>query len=89
MRPRLVALVGPTAAGKTSASLELAARLGLEVVNADSRQIYRGMDIGTAKPTFTERASLPHHLFDIADPADTYSLALYKRAAQEIGRAHV
>ncbi len=81
MRPRLVALVGPTAAGKTSASLELA-RLGLEVVNADSRQIYRGMDIGTAKPTFTERASLPHHLFDIADPADTYSLALYKRAAQ-------
>ncbi len=78
---RLVAVVGPTAAGKSALALDLAQRFGGEVVNADSRQVYRGMDIGTAKPSPETRALLPHHLYDIADPADPYSLALYRRDA--------
>ena len=78
---RLVAVVGPTAAGKSSLALTLAQRLGGEIVNSDSRQIYRGMDIGTAKPSPETRALLPHHLYDIADPAESYSLALYRRDA--------
>ena len=78
---RLVAVVGPTAAGKSSLALTLARRFGGEIVNADSRQVYRGMDIGTAKPSPDTRALLPHHLYDIADPADAYSLALYRRDA--------
>ena len=78
---RLVAVVGPTAAGKSALALALARRFGGEVVNADSRQIYRGMDVGTAKPSPDTRALLPHHLYDIADPADAYSLALYRRDA--------
>lgn len=78
---RLVAVVGPTAAGKSALALALAQRFGGEIVNADSRQIYRGMDVGTAKPSPETRALLPHHLYDIADPADAYSLALYRRDA--------
>lgn len=73
----LVAVVGPTAVGKTALALALAARLGGEIVSADSRQIYRSMDIGTAKPTPTELAATPHYLIDIADPDDDFSLALY------------
>ena len=78
---RLVAVVGPTAAGKSALALTLARRFGGEIVNADSRQVYRGMDIGTAKPSPDTRTLLPHHLYDIADPADAYSLALYRRDA--------
>ena len=78
---RLVAVVGPTAAGKSALALALAQRFGGEIVNADSRQIYRGMDIGTAKPSPETRGLLPHHLYGIADPADAYSLALYRRDA--------
>jgi tRNA dimethylallyltransferase len=78
---RLVAVVGPTAAGKSALALALAQRFGGEVVNADSRQIYRGMDLGTAKPSPETRTLLPHHLYDISDPADAYSLALYRRDA--------
>ena len=78
---RLVAVVGPTAAGKSSLALTLARRFGGEIVNADSRQVYRGMDIGTAKLSPGTRALLPHHLYDIADPTDAYSLALYRRDA--------
>ena len=78
---RLVAVVGATAAGKSSLALTLAQRLGGEIVNSDSRQIYCGMDIGTAKPSPETRALLPHHLYDIADPAESYSLALYRRDA--------
>lgn len=80
--PRLVAIVGPTAAGKSALALELAEALGGEVVNADSRQVYRGMDIGTAKPSTADRARVPHHLFDIAGPAEGYSLALFQRDAR-------
>lgn len=78
---RLVAVVGPTAAGKSALAVALAQRFGGEIVNADSRQIYRGMDIGTAKPSLETRALLPHHLYDIVAPADAYSLALYRRDA--------
>ncbi|MBM3151644.1 MAG: tRNA (adenosine(37)-N6)-dimethylallyltransferase MiaA [Chloroflexi bacterium] len=77
----LVVIAGPTAVGKTAISIELAEGLGGEIVSADSRLIYRGMDIGTAKPTPAERARVPHHLVDIADPDQTWSLSLFQRAA--------
>ncbi len=82
MLRRLVAVVGPTASGKSAIALALANDLGGEIVNGDSRQIYRGMDIGTAKPTLAERRQVRHHLFDIVDPRDAYSLALYQRDAR-------
>ncbi len=80
---RLVAVVGPTAVGKTELSIELAKSYGGEIINADSRQIYRGMDIGTAKPTAQQREVVPHHLYDIVDPSKQYSLNLYRRDAHE------
>ena len=78
---RLIAVVGPTAAGKSELAVALAERFGGEIVNADSRQVYRGMDAGTAKPSRETRARLPHHLYDIVDPAESYSLARYRRDA--------
>ncbi|HEY5477324.1 MAG TPA: tRNA (adenosine(37)-N6)-dimethylallyltransferase MiaA [Tepidiformaceae bacterium] len=81
MPRRVVAIVGPTATGKSSIALELAQLLGGEIVNADSRQIYRGMDIGTAKPSLVARQRVPHHVYDIVEPTETYSLALYRRDA--------
>jgi len=82
-RQPLVALVGPTAAGKTEAAIALAQRLDMEVVSADSRLFYRGMDIGTAKPGIEERGGVPHHLIDVADPHQTWSLADFQQAAGE------
>lgn len=79
----LIVIVGPTAVGKTEISIQLAGRLNGEIVSADSRLFYRGMDIGTAKPTPEERQRVPHHLIDVADPDDTWSLALFQRAAAE------
>jgi tRNA dimethylallyltransferase len=73
----LLAIVGPTAVGKTSLSIALAHELGGEIVSADSRQVYRFMDIGTAKPTPAERAAAPHHLIDVADPGEAFSLGVY------------
>jgi tRNA dimethylallyltransferase len=78
---RLMVLVGPTAVGKTETALQLAERLNGEVVSADSRLFYRGMDIGTAKPTAEERQRVVHHLIDVADPGQTWSLALFQAAA--------
>jgi tRNA dimethylallyltransferase len=87
MQVDLVALVGPTAVGKTSLALALAELLPVEVVSADSRTVYRWMDIGTAKPTPEERRRLPHHLIDVVDPDESYSLALYQEQAfQAIAR---
>ena len=86
-RDRLVAIVGATASGKSALALRLAQHLGGEIVGADSRQIYRYMDIGTAKPSPSERARVPHHLIDIADPDEEYSLALYIRDAGRAIRA--
>jgi tRNA dimethylallyltransferase len=77
----LIAVVGPTAAGKTVAAIRLACDLAGEVVSADSRYLYRGMDIGTAKPTGEEMAGVPHHLIDVVEPAQDYSLALYQADA--------
>ena len=77
--PPLIVLLGPTAVGKTDLSLRLCEQFAGEVVSADSRQVYRQMDIGTAKPTLAERNIVPHHLFDIRDPDETLSLAEYQR----------
>ena len=77
----LVVILGPTAVGKTALSLHLAQELDGEVVSADSRQVYRGMDIGTAKATSEERERVPHHLLDLVDPVETLTLARYQRLA--------
>jgi len=74
-------LTGPTAAGKTGVGVELAGRIGAEIVSLDSMALYRGMDIGTAKPTAAERRALPHHLVDVLQPQQQYSLAQYLEAA--------
>ena len=85
----LVVIVGPTAVGKTALSLHLAEALGGEVVSADSRLFYRGMDVGTAKPTPEERARVPHHLIDVADPGETVGLAEFQEQAYAaIGDIH-
>ena len=73
----LVAIVGPTAVGKSELAVRLAQRFDGEIVNADSRHVYRGLDLGTAKPTPAERAQVAHHLVDVVDLTETYSLALY------------
>lgn len=78
---RLVAVVGPTGVGKSRLALRLAKALDGEIVSADSRQVYRYMDIGTAKPTTQEQASVPHHLIDIVNPDEDFSLAQYQRLA--------
>jgi len=77
----LLAIVGPTGVGKSRMAIQLAQALGGEIVSADSRQIYRYMDIGTAKPTPQERALAPHHLIDIASPNENFSLAQYQQLA--------
>jgi tRNA dimethylallyltransferase len=79
----LVVIVGPTAVGKTELALQLAERMSGEIVSADSRLFYRGMDIGTAKPTRGERARVPHHLIDMADPDESWSLTVFQQGAQE------
>ena len=79
----LVLIVGPTAVGKTELAIQLAERLDGEIVSADSRLFYRGMDIGTAKPTREEQARVPHHLIDIADPDEILSLAVFQQKARE------
>jgi tRNA dimethylallyltransferase len=83
-KPRVAALVGPTAVGKTAVALTLAARLGAEIVNADSLQVYRQLDIGTAKPTHAERARVTHHLIDVVDPPEPYDAARYSREGRQV-----
>jgi len=75
----VIAIVGPTASGKSALAMRVAERMGGEIVSADSRQVYRGMDIGTAKPTIEERARIPHHLVDIVDPGERYDVLRYQR----------
>lgn len=79
---RLIAIVGPTATGKTALGIELARRLDGEIVGADSRQVYRYMDIGTAKPTLEEQGLAPHHLIDVVDPDQPFSLGQWLELAQ-------
>jgi tRNA dimethylallyltransferase len=93
-RPELVVLCGPTATGKTGAAIALCQALGGEVVSADAVQIYRHLDIGSAKPSAAERAVVPHHLLDVVDPAERYSAARYAADADEViarirARGHV
>lgn len=79
----VIFIVGPTASGKTDAGIRLAEKIGGEIISADSRYLYRGMDIGTAKPDMEERRGIPHWLIDVADPDETWSLSLFQKAADE------
>ncbi|MDH5351456.1 MAG: tRNA (adenosine(37)-N6)-dimethylallyltransferase MiaA [Betaproteobacteria bacterium] len=94
MPPVAYALLGPTASGKSRLALELGARHALEIVSMDSGQVYRGMDIGTAKPSMEERARIPHHLVDLVEPTQSYSAGRFRadcvRAIEEIlGRGRI
>lgn len=81
-KPKILVIVGPTASGKTGLAIELAKRFNGEVISADSRQVYRGLDIGSAKVTKEEMDGVPHHLLDVADPKDVYNAADFKRDAK-------
>ena len=87
--PPAILLMGPTASGKSDLALDIAQRFPVEFISVDSAQVYRGMDLGTAKPTAAERAAVPHHLIDIIDPTESYSAAQFRtdalRLMQEIG----
>jgi tRNA dimethylallyltransferase len=80
-KPPAIAIMGPTASGKTAAALEIARHLPSEIISVDSALVFRGMDIGTAKPSLAERASVPHHLIDILEPTDAYSAMQFRRDA--------
>jgi tRNA dimethylallyltransferase len=82
--PPLIGIVGPTASGKTDLAMALAARLPVEILVADSRQVYRGMDIGTAKPGAAARASVPHHLLDLVDPDEPFTVAQWVEQARTL-----
>jgi len=83
-RPLALAIMGPTASGKTAAALAIARAIPSEIISVDSALVYRGMDIGTAKPSRAERAAAPHHLIDIIDPLDAYSVAQFCADAQRL-----
>ena len=83
MTETLLALVGSTASGQSSIALDLAEAFGCEIVSVDSMTVYRGMDIGTAKPTLQDRARIPHHLIDVIDPGESFSVARYQRLARD------
>jgi tRNA dimethylallyltransferase len=82
-RPRLVCLVGPTASGKSALALALAEQLGAEIVSADSRQVYRRLDVGTAKPGAAERARVRHHCLDLVEPEEPFDAARFRLAAAD------
>jgi tRNA dimethylallyltransferase len=83
-KPALILIIGPTAVGKTELAIQLAEKLGGEIISADSRLFYRGMDIGTAKPSREELARVPHYLIDIVNPDETLSLAVFQEKAKKI-----
>ncbi len=83
-KPKLVIITGPTAAGKSSLAIDMALYFHGEIVNADSMQVYRGMDVGTAKPSIKERMGIPHHLLDIVDPDENFNAAIYRSFAEPI-----
>lgn len=83
-RQKLIAIAGPTASGKTALAIALCARIGGEVVSCDSMMVYRGMNIGTAKPTLKEMAGIPHHMLDVAEPCENYSAAQFRDAARAV-----
>ena len=83
-KPQLILIIGPTAVGKTELAIQLAEKMNGEIISADSRLFYRGMDIGTAKPSNKELARVPHYLIDIVNPNETLSLAVFQEKAKEI-----
>jgi tRNA dimethylallyltransferase len=83
MQPKIVIILGPTAVGKSAAALDLADQLKAEIINADSQQVYRYMDIGTGKPTPEQRESIRHHLIDVVDPKEEFNAAIFRRLATE------
>jgi tRNA dimethylallyltransferase len=83
----MLALVGPTASGKSEAALAIAPRLGAEIASVDSMLVYRGMDVGTAKPTAEQRAVVPHHLLDLAEPSERFTVARYQELARSALRS--
>ncbi len=85
-KPKIVAIIGPTAAGKSSLAVDLASRFGGEIISADSVQVYRFLDIGTAKPSPADRRGIPHHLIDFLNPDEDYSAALFREQADNIIR---
>src|ERR1700751_3215335 len=85
-RPKLLVILGPTASGKSRLGIQIAKRIGGEIVNADSLQVYRYLDIGTAKPRKAEREEVPHHLIDIIDPDREFNAGMYRKAAHGIIR---
>src|SRR5918993_1115693 len=94
MKLPLLVIAGPTGTGKTAAAVALAARLPIEVISADSRQIYRGMDLATGKPSEAERRAVVHHLIDVVDPDDRYQAARFRSDAAALiadvhGRGHL
>jgi len=84
MNNKLIVVAGPTASGKTATAIALAEEYGGEIVSADSMQVYRGMDIGTAKASAEEQSRCPHHMLDVAEPEENYSVSLYVQAAQKV-----
>jgi tRNA dimethylallyltransferase len=84
VRPKLVIVLGPTAVGKSDRALDLALQFGAEIISADSQQVYRYMDIGTAKPSREQRERIPHHLIDVVNPDEEFNAAIYRNLATEI-----
>ncbi|MGH7314368.1 MAG: tRNA (adenosine(37)-N6)-dimethylallyltransferase, partial [Candidatus Rokuibacteriota bacterium] len=84
MKRSLLVIAGPTGVGKTATAVALAARVPLEIISADSRQVYRGMDLATGKPTPEERRAVPHHLIDVAHPDDRYHAERFRAEAQAL-----
>jgi len=87
MKSPLLVIAGPTGVGKTATAVALGSRVPLEIVSADSRQVYRFMDVATGKPTPAERAAVPHHLVDVVDPDDRYQAARFRRDAAAATRS--
>lgn len=84
LKNKVIAVVGPTASGKTKFAVELAQKIGGEIISADSRLVYKGFDIGTAKPSIEERGGIPHYMIDIAEPEEDYSAGLYANEAKKV-----
>ena len=87
MKPKLVIILGPTGVGKSEVAIDVALGVGGEIINADSQQVYRAMDIGTGKPTLEKRRKLPHHLIDIVDPDEEFNVALFREKALKSAEA--
>ena len=89
MKPKLVIILGPTAVGKSEVAMKLAGVIGAEIINADSQQVYRHMNVGTGKPAEADRARVPHHLIDVVDPDEEFSAAIFRcLALEKIGQIH-